>query len=336
MPAYLLTVPPGLERVAGDELAAKLPGATVRETERGRIVVEASASDSDLLALRTVDNVYVFLGEVRIGPHRADLPALGRCAADLLDAHAAQRPVTLWVNASRRGPHSYSRFEAADAVAGAVLHRRPRWRLGTPAEHSVELRLDLDGERAWLSRRLSPPELRWRGRERAFAAAALRPPTAHALVWLTAPSAQDVFLDPFCGSGTIVLERAAYDAQRIVGSDVAADAIASARENAGGARLELHQWDARSLPLDARSVDAVATNLPFGRQVLDAAALPGLYLDWARELQRILAPGGVAIALTERPDVLLHAVQRTRLRAEQVLTLSLKGLRPEIVRLGLG
>jgi hypothetical protein len=58
-----------------------------------------------------------------------------------------------------------------------------------------------------------------------------------------------------------------------------------------------------------------------------------LYRDFARELQRVLAPGGVAIVLTELPEVLMAGVARTRLHAEQVTQVSLKGLRAEVLRL---
>jgi tRNA (guanine6-N2)-methyltransferase len=331
---YLVTVLPGLEPIVADEAAAKLPAATVRETARARVVLEVAAPASALMELRTADNVFELLGEATAGPHRADLEPLGRACAALLPDPTDDDRQTLWVNASRRGAHTYSRFEAAHVVSAALLRRRPRWTLGTAESHSVELRLDVEDDRALLSRRLSPPTFRWRGRERAFAAAALRPPVAHALVWLTRPDPQDVFVDPFCGSGTVLSERAAYPAARIVGGDASPAALEAARQNVAAlGTIELRQWDARALPLDGRSVGVVATNLPFGRQVLDASALPELYLAFAREMQRTLTRGGVAVALTERPDVLEQAVERTRLRLERVLALSLKGLRPEVVRL---
>ena len=62
-------------------------------------------------------------------------------------------------------------------------------------------------------------------------------------------------------------------------------------------------------------------------------ALPALYLSFAREAQRVLTPEGVAIVLTERPEFLGAAVEKTRLRLERVLTLSLRGLRPDVLRL---
>lgn len=333
MTCYLATVLPGLESVAADEVAAKVPDATIAERGRGKLYFETRAAASTLLALRTVDNLFVSLGQLRVGPHKADLAALGRDAAELVgeDSNVGG---TVWVNASRSGAHTFSRFEAADAVLAAVLRRAPRWRAGTAQEHAVELRLDVGGDRGRLARRMTDARFRFRGAERAFSPAALRPPVAHALVWLTRPQDADVFLDPFCGSGTVVSERAAYPATRIMGSDVSAAALAASRANVGASgAVELHAWDARRIPLEPRSVDAMATNLPFGRQVGSRDELPALYLGFAREAQRVLAPKGGAVVLTDLPELLLAAVEKTRLRAERMLTLSLKGLRPEMIRL---
>ena len=334
MTRYLGTVLPGLEEIAANEISAKLPGTTVVERARGRLYFECLLPVSDLAALRTVDNLFVALGEFAAGPHKADLPALGRAAADALGAASADTPHTVWVNASRAGTHTYSRFEAAEAALSAILRRAPRLRLGTVREHDLELRLDVEQGRARLALRLTDATFRFRGAERAFSAAALRPPIAHALAWLTHPAAADVFLDPFCGSGTIVGERATYPAVRIVGSDKSADALAAARRNVGQRpAIELHDWDARRLPLETHSVDAVATNPPFGRQVGERSEMALLYRDFARELQRVLVRRGVAIVLTELPDVLTTSVERTRLHAQRITQVSLKGLRAEIIRL---
>jgi tRNA (guanine6-N2)-methyltransferase len=350
---YLATVLPGLEDVAADELAAKVPHARVVETRRGRLVVDCSADAHELLQLRTVDNFYLSLGAFEAGPHRVHLSALGEAAARHVPADipsivqrfrrtrsAATRPVpvaTLWVNASRVGKQSYSRFEAAQATAAAVLRRHPAWRLGSEDAHSVELRLDVEHDRAWLSARLTPPEFRYRGAARQFAPAALRPTVAHALVWLSRPETDDVFLDPFCGSGTILAERAVYPARRLLGGDASVEALATARANlpVDDVRIHLEQWDARRIPLESQSVSALVSNLPFGHQVLTPADLPPLYLAFSREVQRLLAPGAHAIVLTEQDELLLAAVEKTRLRGERALPLSLKGLHPWVIRLAL-
>jgi 23S rRNA G2445 N2-methylase RlmL len=347
---YLLTVPAGLERVALSEAQAKLPPAQVDTQLRGRLVLAGNLPVDALLSLRTVENVYRLLGETPVGPHRAGLPALAGAVAALAEpalagslaltageaASGASHETTIWVNASRTGRHTFSRFEAAQAAAGGILRQRPDWRLGTAEAHALEFRLDVDHARAWLSLRLSPPAHRFRGAARRFTPGALRPPVAHGLVWLSEPQADETFLDPFCGSGTILAERAAYPASRLIGGDRSAEALAAARANLGwAAHLTLEAWDARRLPLESRSVDKVVTNLPFGHQVLSPAELPDLYLGFVREVQRLLSAAGWALVLTDQVETLLGAAERTRLQAIRVLTLSLRGLLPEVIRLSL-
>jgi len=340
---YLVTVLPGLEAVVISELAAKLPTARLREAARGRVVFASEASAVDLLQLRTIDNLYLYLGQVLAGPHRVDLPAFA-AAALLVDAAVVERvaaflvpvgvPVTIWVNASRIGRQTYSRFEAAVVVGDAILRRHEGWLLGTADEHTLEFRLDVLHDKASLSLRLTGATFRFRGDDRRFSAAALRPPVAHALVWLSQPRPDDVFLDPFCGSGTILGERAVYPAQRLIGGDVSAEALDAARKNMSPlSTLTLSRWDARDMPLDSRSVSAIVTNLPFGRQILSRDELPELYLAFVRQAQRLLLDGGTAVLLTDQVETLLRAVERTRLRSVRELTLSLKGTHPEVVRL---
>lgn len=337
---YLATVLAGLEPVASSEIAAKVPDAAIQETLRGKVVFSSGRPWQALLALRSIDNLYLFIARLPIGPHRAHLPELEATVARLdLGAAATSvlgppREISFVVNASRAGHHTYSRFDAAAAAERGLLARHPTWRPGTAAAHNLEFRLDLIAERALFALRLTPPTFRFRGQERAFAPAALRPPVAHALVWLTQPHADDCFADSFCGSGTILAERAAYPAQRILGGDLSAAALATARDNVPpAAHIVLAQWDARGLPLAAGSVDKVATNAPFGHQITGPRDVSGLYAAFARELRRVLAPCGHALVLTDQDEALRSAADASALHAEALLMLSLKGLHPRVWRL---
>lgn len=370
LPLYLATALPGLEGVLADELVAKIPAATVRETARGKVVFATPTPFDQLLTLRTADNLYRLLGRFRVGPHRTDLGDVRAAVArldlvpgSLLSPHGVASPgrrrshrsVTFYVNASRTGRHTYSRFELGAAAAEGVLDRHPRWRLGDPTTHDVELRLDLSGDAALFSRRLTPASFRFRGQERHFAPAALRPPVAHALVWLSDPAPGDRFVDPFCGSGTVLAERLPYPAQYLLGGDSAADVIRTTRANLRPPSLPalpdpsdlpgrdspsgpfptlcagLVRWDARLLPLRDGGVDKVVTNLPFGRQVLRPTEIASLYRSFVAELRRVLAPQGTAILLTDQVDALLEVA--SAMHPEPLCTLSLKGLHPQIIRL---
>ncbi len=318
----MATCCPGLEDVLADEVAERL-GAAARAA-RGQ--VRWAGEVPGALALRCADNLYAIIGEVPAGPHRADLPALGRAlaalpVAEVCEAVGVVLAGRLHVSASRTGRHSYSRFEAADAARGAlcaVLGLLP----GTPDDHDVALRLALEGDRALLSLKLTDAAFRFRG-ERVFAAAAIRPTIAHAMVRLTVPGPADVFLDPFCGSGTLLAERLTLPHGAVLGGDKDGDTLAVAARNTGG-QAALAQWDARALPLADASVDAIATNPPWGRQIAveDSAALYHAFLG---EALRVLRPGGRLVILTDRTDDLGAAAQAWGLALPAPRMVSLHG-----------
>jgi tRNA (guanine6-N2)-methyltransferase len=51
-------------------------------------------------------------------------------------------------------------------------------------------------------------------------------------------------------------------------------------------------------------VSAIATNLPWGRQISEQAALPKLYGAFLSEAGRVLVPGGRMVLLTSEWDML--------------------------------
>jgi tRNA (guanine6-N2)-methyltransferase len=335
--AYLATVLPGLEEVAADELRAKVADASAEDTSRGKVLFRTSAGTERLLALRTIDNLYLFLGRFTQGPHRTHLADL-RQAAGRIDTLAHAREVgldvgkraSIFVNASRSGKQTYSRFEAAQSALEGLLEHNRGWHAGTATAHDLEFRLDVVGEEALLALRLSPPSFRFRGEERAFARAALRPTVAHALVWLSRPGPEDVFVDPFCGSGTIVAERGAYPCRRLFAGDLDAEAVHAARSNLPGQTVM--RWDARRLPLAARSVDRLVSNLPFGHQVGSESEVGGLYQAFFAEAARVLTDDGTTVVLTDQADALTRAVEAAGLAHERAASVSLKGLHPDVWR----
>ncbi|HET7558330.1 MAG TPA: methyltransferase domain-containing protein [Limnochordia bacterium] len=328
----LATVLPGLEAVAVDEIAAKLPGTACAATRRGRLLCASPYAYDDWFGLRSVDNLYALCGVLEIGPHKADLAAFTRAVA-ALPVNALLRDLgrtgrgRFFVNASRAGAQTYSRFEVADAAMDG-LARATGLERGEAEAHELEFRLDVAGPEALLSLRLTDPSFRFRG-NRTFSRAALRPPVAHALVWLSRPGPADAFCDPCCGSGSLLAERAAYPYARLLGGDLSPEAIAAARANAPGA--ELRVWDAAALPLDAHSIDVVACNLPWGRQIGALHEMVPLYDRLAAELQRILVPSGRAVMLTDLPDLWRRACDRTALAVEVAAEPSLKGLHPKVL-----
>ncbi len=145
--------------------------------------------------------------------------------------------------------------------------------------------------------------------------ASLWPSVAAAMVLLTEPAAEDVFLDPMCGSGTILWERTkAGPYAQILGGDIDTERVDASRKNVrdhkGGRlpNLEIRQWDARELPLEDNSVDKVATNLPFGKQITGGGPAR-LYPQVLAELARVVRPGGRIVLLSSEYDLVKEQVR---------------------------
>lgn len=117
---------------------------------------------------------------------------------------------------------------------------------------------------------------------------------SRALVNLARASAGKPFLDPFCGSGSFLLEAAAIGAKTI-GCDLSKKSLGGALWNAKffdlASRIQLQKADATNLSVPANSIWSIATDLPYGK----AAGLYGreigrLYRDFLVEAKRILRP----------------------------------------------
>jgi 23S rRNA G2445 N2-methylase RlmL len=123
------------------------------------------------------------------------------------------------------------------------------------------------------------------------------------MVQMCGAEPNDVFLDPACGGGTLLMERDALGpAGALIGGDIWPPALEYARRNLYDSETEvlLARWDARELPLCSESVSRAASNLPFGHRIGHGPIVRGFYRRLMPELGRVLAVGGRAALLTSR------------------------------------
>lgn len=133
-------------------------------------------------------------------------------------------------------------------------------------------------------------------------------------------------IDPFCGTGTILLAvRRRAPAARVVGTDHDPHALEIATRNQAH---ELARAKAEALPYEDRSVDRVVTNIPFGKQVGSHALNRTLYPSFLSELARVLTPDGRAVLLTEDKRLLHQAIQRSALKLVRQRLLKYNGATP--------
>jgi SAM-dependent methyltransferase len=302
---FALTVP-GLGTLLREELAEQLGAGAVGDVENdGRSdVVPFAAGATERVETRLSEDVFVELGGGDPG-----LP-LPRLVDRLWSARRYDEALPAAANLGRLGPRpgfrvvarlrseaGFLRSGLRDELTRAVLRERPRWRPADPAP--VELwALQTRPRRLRLGLRLSDRRMRHRAGREVERPGALRPVVAAAMLRL-AGAGRGPVLDPCCGSGTILRE--ALDAgRRVIGGDVAAEALAAARANLP-AGTPLVRADAAALPLLRGSAAAAVSNLPFGHR----HALAGDAARWLRavfeELRRVVAGHG-SIVLLQPPS----------------------------------
>jgi 23S rRNA G2445 N2-methylase RlmL len=329
---YALHVVPGLESIAAREIRLSVPDASgVRALsgfdERTSLLALSYRGDPRyLLALRTVEDVFVLVVDqpdvpgsyagLRIAREAVEQSEeLAASIANALQVHGRRvhRP-TFRVVARVAGEHAFRRVDLRQAIERSIEKRIPTLRL-VPDNAHLEFWVHLVNDHLVVGIRLSGSELRNRTYKQANVPASLKPTIAAAMVLVSQPRPDDVVLDPMCGAGTLLIERGeAFRYRRLLGGDGNSAAIDAARANIGPRYqpIELRQWNAQSLPIEDRSVDAVLCNLPFGRQIGSEKGNRTLYPALIAEWSRVLAPGGRMVLLTADTRMLTAVITKGR------------------------
>jgi len=338
---YYAQTMPGVEEIAWIEIRDRLKGAHFQrylfaKEQNGIVVFDYPGPTAELLRLRTTEDVFMQVAShdqlTRLrrdlrGIHEliATSDSFGAAVNDYLRIRRFSAPPSYRVISRQYGKFEYSRKDLTATVWRSLKQRYPRW---TPVadDAQIEVWANLLGSQLLIGMRLSDRTMRHRFERKVELPAALRPSVAAAMVFLTNPEPDDVFLDPMAGSGTILYERMqAGPTARLLGGDIDPERVDAARKNVRGSRRkpgagdtsqpDIRQWDARQLPLDTASVDKVATNLPFGKQLGRDVPPARLYPAVLAELERVVRPGGRIVLLSSEFDLIKETVrQRPRLR----------------------
>lgn len=325
---------PGMEKIAWLEIRERLPEASFSQylfakEQNGIVVFDYAGALANVQQLRTAEDTFLLaLYEHKISRTRHDLrtitelvgksEALGRAANELMRFRKFSQPPTYRIISRKYGQHDYRRIDFEKAISDGLRKRYPRW-TSVPEGSQVEVWANLLGSQLLIGFRLSDRSMRHRYKRSVELPASLRPSVAAAMVYLTKPDPTDVFLDPMCGSGTLLLERRAAGAYQIVlGGDILSKRADAAYQNLVGRSSKkrhgrftypaITEWDAQTLPLADNSIDKIATNLPFGQQI--TANLPELYPAFFAEVARVLRPDGRAVILSSEYDLVKESVRQ--------------------------
>ncbi|MCC6458266.1 MAG: methyltransferase domain-containing protein [Caldilineaceae bacterium] len=327
----------GIEPISAAEMA-RLRGMKITQIAYRRVHAHFAGQLAELLALRTVDDLFIQLAEWQgIGPHRSTLALLEQFALDLglwqaVKLRAEIRPLsdspTFSVSANFVGKRNYTTGEIKLAFAKSI-ETITGWRyVEDDRAGDINLRLFIEHETALVGMRLATTPLHRRPYKQEHLPGSLKPSVAAALLFVAAVAPAQTVLDPCCGTGTILIEAALLGAGA-KGGDNDAAAIAAAQSNAQAAsiQIDVRLWDARALPLADGSVDRIVSNLPWGRQIEVESDLAQFYQDACAEMERVLAGDGRIVLLTNLP----HLVSFSHLALEKQFEISLFGQQPAIL-----
>ncbi|HYL60808.1 MAG TPA: methyltransferase domain-containing protein [Candidatus Acidoferrales bacterium] len=343
---YIAHTQPGFEGIAAGEIAARIGGAReiARRTvpDRAGMTIFFSPSAQKLTSLRTAEDLFGLAGyRAGLGPETATLDRVRAAAREaplieqMLQARVkvspgarAGRRLRFRVIARMAGEHEFRRVDFQRSVERGILERADHtWRL-EEGDAEVELWATMIDAEFFLTVRLSDDRMRHREYKTAHRPASLRPASAAALAWLSAPRDDDVVLDPFCGAGTILIERASLGRYAmLIGSDRDSAALAAAETNVGARYkpIRLENWDAASLPLEDSSVTSIVTNLPWGVRYGTHGENRKLYPVWLKEFGRVLKSGGAMVLLTAEWRLMRDLERARKIAPAKIIRVSVLG-----------
>jgi len=162
------------------------------------------------------------------------------------------------------------------------------------------------------------------GKRDFFHPGVMMPRMARTLINISCSHTGDVVLDPFCGTGGILIE-AEMLGMHTLGSDFDPMMVHGSRQNA--TQPELMLADATHLPFGNHTIDAVVTDFPYGQSVCikKTDTMANLYADVLDEIYRVLKVGHRAVVVTHKDisDIVsspMTILQRHQQRVHKSLT----------------
>ena len=349
---YEVDVPAGLEVVAHQELRQAL-GKLFRltqplETQVGSGALSFYCHDAAERELATVLRLRTVLSAYRVLSF-----AVPRPKALLAHAHFTQLVEAIGRLREQLPPGYYQNFGISAAGADSAIFQQLATQLTEAlklpfAPDEIDLLLRIRPARSQTGSqpgsqpgwevlvRLSPRPLSVRPWRVVDLKGALNAAVAQAMVRLSNPQPTDRFLNLACGSGTLLIERLlAAPAKRVIGCDIAPEALQAAQANVRAARLqnavELFDWDARALNLPAASIDALCADLPFGIAVGAHEQNVAQYGQILQEAARVAKAKSHFVVMTQEVTLMEQLLQSTAAwKVLETIKVDLRGLQPRI------
>jgi 23S rRNA G2445 N2-methylase RlmL len=313
---YCSTFITGFGDLIKDIIPRQLPGATIETLLDGLVVYRSSAPDTEIQKLRFFNNSFLVLGQSRCSGQQNVEQHVKR----LFDK-AQLKPAASVV--ARKGIRTFRVIVSKENSTVAIA---PKLMVGFEKNIARQLKLHVNRSlpdiEFWFlirSEGLCLFGLRLtaigKQRTRKYAQGELRQELAHLLCVLSEPCGDDLFLDPFCGSGAIVLERLNhFPYKQIWAGDIDPEHVAALqRRTASRKNVRIAQLDALNLTgMASHSLNKIVTDPPWGFFKATELDFSAFYERMLSEFRRVLSPGGVAVVLVGRKEEFESALASAR------------------------
>uniref|UniRef100_A0A8R1DH43 THUMP domain-containing protein n=1 Tax=Caenorhabditis japonica TaxID=281687 RepID=A0A8R1DH43_CAEJA len=226
---------------------------------------------------------------------------------------------TFRVTCKRCGEKSMHQFTSMDAASkfGAQINNVFGWKCSVK-EFDMEVVLRIERDQMTVMMALNRESL-FKRNICAYGPTTMRSTMCFCMLSLADVHPGDIVVDPMCGGGSIPIEGAmAWSDAFFVGGDHHELAMERCRQNwpidspANQSNCEFVQWDATNLPFPDSSVDAIVTDLPFGKKIGSTTDNRLLYPRLIGEWKRVLKKGGRLVVMTHDKRSLENSILKDR------------------------
>ncbi|MBN8828219.1 MAG: methyltransferase [Sphingobacteriia bacterium] len=327
----------GLEWVAAAE-ASLILGITEIKTGHRDLLFKCT-DINEVYKLRCIDDAYILWDEIGGIDHtRQVLQILERTINSLRDfpLNIPNNISNLRVTASFLGKRNYSRFEIEEII-GPVIAKRFGLKFidsrTEEASNALWCRVHLSEDSMRIGIKLTEQPLHRRYWRTEAIAGSLHPPVAAAMALLADIQESNTVIDPFCGSGTLLIE-AGFRCKNtnLIGYDISDLAIKNAIEQAQKADIPVKFIKADSSDSSLPLADRIISNPPWGRAVEARGNLTTYNL--ITTFLGNLKPSGKAIILIDQEIDFLTLLKSEGLNPSLVEPVRIGGRLTHLVMLG--
>ena len=320
------TTNPGLEDVVAEEfhqrtLAADLEGTALELTPfglGGHVLARSPHPFKKLAPIaREMRSIHHLLRPIYgfILPEEEPLKAIYNELRELEIAEM-RTASSFRVTTKRVGNHTFTSMDVQREAGTALVEQ-----YGCAVDldnYGLNVRVDIYEKICVVSLQLTQKALSKRQRGVYQPRTVLRTSVAYAMLqFARLGEGKGALLDPFCGSGTILIEAAQiFPELELYGCDFFPEAVDGARQNVESLalekRIEIRQADARALgrTFPPEHFCAIVTNPPYGVRLGQNLNFASFYRVFLEQAWKVLEPGGLLVLLAWKRGVFTRVVQQ--------------------------